>query len=102
MKNTSQQPLKRRWTGPIDKSVKFHLVYIDQIFFTVSGANYKLQNQIDSRQSASAESEAKILQLTKEKDELLDLAMSRGKIIQVITVIFQCQRVLSPRLRYYS
>lgn len=48
----------------------------------LKGANYKLQNQIDSRQSASAESEAKIQQLTKEKDELLDLAMSRGKIIQ--------------------
>ena len=51
--------------------------------FYFSGANYKLQNQIDSRQSASAEAEAKIQQLTKEKDELLDLAMSRGKIIQV-------------------
>ena len=51
--------------------------------FTILGANYKLQNQIESKQSASAESEAKILQLTKEKDELLELAMSRGKIIQV-------------------
>lgn len=48
----------------------------------LKGANYKVQNQIDSRQSASAEAEAKIQQLTKEKDELLDLAMSRGKIIQ--------------------
>lgn len=29
------------------------------------------------------ESQAKIQQLTKEKDELLDLAMQRGKIVQV-------------------
>ena len=30
-----------------------------------------------------AESQTKIQQLTKEKDELLDLAMQRGKIVQV-------------------
>jgi hypothetical protein len=47
------------------------------------GANYKLQNQIEGRKSMDAESQTKIQQLTKEKDELLDLAMQRGKIIQV-------------------
>ena len=24
MKNTTQQPLKQKWTGPIDNSGKFH------------------------------------------------------------------------------
>ena len=24
-KNTTQQPLKRKWTGPIDRNEKFHL-----------------------------------------------------------------------------
>ena len=28
MKITTQQPLKRNWTGPIDKSAKFHLAYM--------------------------------------------------------------------------
>jgi hypothetical protein len=56
------------------------------IFYTIVsgiGANYKLQNQIEGRKSMDAESQTKIQQLTKEKDELLDLAMQRGKIIQV-------------------
>ncbi|XP_052811926.1 coiled-coil domain-containing protein 89-like [Mya arenaria] len=48
----------------------------------LKGANYKLQNQIDSRQNADTEMTRKIQQLTKEKDEMLDLAMQRGKIIQ--------------------
>ena len=48
-----------------------------------AGANYKLQNQIDMRQNADSETSSKIQQLTKEKDELLELAMQRGKIIQV-------------------
>lgn len=48
----------------------------------LKGANYKLQNQIDSRQNAESEASGKIQQLTKEKDDLLDLAMQRGKIIQ--------------------
>ena len=56
------------------------------IFYTIVsgiGANYKLQNQIEGRKSMDAESQTKIQQLTKEKDELLDLAMQRGKIVQV-------------------
>lgn len=48
----------------------------------LKGANYKLQSQIDGRKSLDAESQNKIQQLTKEKDELLDLAMQRGKIVQ--------------------
>ena len=64
--------------------------------FLFTGANYKLQNQIESRQSASAESEAKIQQLTKEKDELLDLAMSRGKIIQVSV---DCHSLEAPQMQ---
>ncbi|XP_053373901.1 coiled-coil domain-containing protein 89-like [Mercenaria mercenaria] len=48
----------------------------------LKGANYKLQNQIDSRQNAESEASGKIQQLTKEKDELLNLAMQRGKIVQ--------------------
>lgn len=48
----------------------------------LKGANYKLQNMMDSRQTVETESHSKIQQLTKEKDELLDLAMQRGKIIQ--------------------
>ncbi|KAK3103512.1 hypothetical protein FSP39_019780 [Pinctada imbricata] len=48
----------------------------------LKAANYKLQNQIDSRKNADNESQTKIQTLTKEKDELLDLAMQRGKIIQ--------------------
>ncbi|XP_060600942.1 coiled-coil domain-containing protein 89-like [Ruditapes philippinarum] len=48
----------------------------------LKGANYKLQNQIDGRQNAVSEATSKIQQLTKEKDELLELAMQRGKIVQ--------------------
>ncbi|XP_048756997.1 coiled-coil domain-containing protein 89-like [Ostrea edulis] len=48
----------------------------------LKGANYKLQNQLDNKRSADQESQTKIQSLTKEKDELLDLAMQRGKIIQ--------------------
>ena len=48
-----------------------------------AGANYKLQTQIEGRKSLDVESQNKIQQLTKEKDELLDLAMQRGKIVQV-------------------
>lgn len=51
--------------------------------FLFLGANYKLQNQISTRESAETEATEKIRQLTKEKDELLELAMQRGKIIQV-------------------
>lgn len=47
------------------------------------GANYKLQNQMDDKKSADLESQTRIQSLVKEKDELLDLAMTRGKIIQV-------------------
>ena len=28
MKNTTQQPLKQIWTGPIDKSGEFHSAYM--------------------------------------------------------------------------
>ena len=28
MKNTTQQPLKRKWTGLTDKSEKFHSAYM--------------------------------------------------------------------------
>ncbi|XP_063421516.1 coiled-coil domain-containing protein 89-like isoform X2 [Mytilus trossulus] len=48
----------------------------------LKGANYKLQNQIEGRKSLDVESQHRIQQLTKEKDELLDLAMQRGKIVQ--------------------
>ncbi|VDI39834.1 coiled-coil domain-containing protein 89-like [Mytilus galloprovincialis] len=48
----------------------------------LKGANYKLQNQIEGRKSLDVESQQRIQQLTKEKDELLDLAMQRGKIVQ--------------------
>ncbi|XP_062614701.1 coiled-coil domain-containing protein 89-like isoform X1 [Saccostrea cucullata] len=48
----------------------------------LKGANYKLQNQLDDKKSADFESQSRIQALTKEKDELLDLAMQRGKIIQ--------------------
>ncbi|KAL3832029.1 hypothetical protein ACJMK2_023709 [Sinanodonta woodiana] len=48
----------------------------------LKAANYKLQNQVETQQNASAEALTKIQQLTKEKDELLDLAMQRGKLVQ--------------------
>ncbi|XP_022306784.1 coiled-coil domain-containing protein 89-like isoform X2 [Crassostrea virginica] len=48
----------------------------------LKGANYKLQNQMDDKKSADLESQTRIQSLVKEKDELLDLAMTRGKIIQ--------------------
>lgn len=48
-----------------------------------TGANYKLQNQMEDKRSADLESQTKLQSLVKEKDELLDLAMQRGKIIQV-------------------
>lgn len=48
----------------------------------LKGANYKLQNQMDDKRSADLESQTKLQALVKEKDELLDLAMQRGKIIQ--------------------
>ncbi|XP_071102163.1 coiled-coil domain-containing protein 89-like [Haliotis cracherodii] len=47
----------------------------------LKGATHKLQLQIDSKQSASSEASSKIAQLSREKDELLDLAMQRGKLI---------------------
>ncbi|XP_033761340.1 coiled-coil domain-containing protein 89-like [Pecten maximus] len=47
----------------------------------LKSANYKLQTQTDSKKSMDAETQLKIQQLTKEKDELLDLAMQRGKIV---------------------
>lgn len=48
----------------------------------LKGANYKLQNQMEDKRSADLESQTKLQSLVKEKDELLDLAMQRGKIIQ--------------------
>lgn len=48
-----------------------------------TGANYKMQNQMEDKRSADLESQTKLQSLVKEKDELLDLAMQRGKIIQV-------------------
>lgn len=38
---------------------------------------------MDDKKSADLESQTRIQSLVKEKDELLDLAMTRGKIIQV-------------------
>lgn len=38
---------------------------------------------MDDKRSADLESQTKLQSLVKEKDELLDLAMQRGKIIQV-------------------
>ena len=38
---------------------------------------------MDDKKSADLESQTRIQNLVKEKDELLDLAMTRGKIIQV-------------------
>jgi len=48
-----------------------------------AGATHKLQNQQDSRQSLEQEFNTKLTSLTKERDDLLDLAMQRGKLIQV-------------------
>ncbi|KAH3754973.1 coiled-coil domain-containing protein 89-like [Dreissena polymorpha] len=48
----------------------------------LKAANYKLQSQLSTQHSADAEMMKKLQQVTKEKDELLDLAMQRGKIIQ--------------------
>ena len=61
-------------------------IYHDSFSFidlSLIGANYKLQNQMDDKKSADLESQTRIQSLVKEKDELLDLAMTRGKIIQV-------------------
>ena len=33
MKSTTKQPLKRKWTGPIDKSGKFHSASKGQTYF---------------------------------------------------------------------
>ena len=57
-----------------------HILSLKYLFIA---ANYKLQSQIDGRKNADTESQTRIQSLTKEKDELLDLAMQRGKIIQV-------------------
>ncbi|XP_050419232.1 coiled-coil domain-containing protein 89 [Patella vulgata] len=48
----------------------------------LKGLNYKLQMQIDGRESQATESSTKLNQITKQRDELLDLAMQRGKLIQ--------------------
>lgn len=50
-------------------------------------ANYKLQNESDSKRNMDAETQHRIQQLTKEKDELLDLAMQRGKIVHVCKIM---------------
>jgi hypothetical protein len=62
--------------------------------FVLAGANYKLQNQLDSKKEADLESQTRIQSLTKEKDELLDLAMQRGKIIQVCYLHRACRIIL--------
>ena len=49
----------------------------------ISGVTNKLQNQQDSRQNLEQELNTKMSSLTKERDDLLDLAMQRGKLIQV-------------------
>lgn len=45
---------------------------------------------MENNKSLDADTQKKIQQLTKEKDEMLDLAMSRGKIVQVIIKINKC------------
>jgi hypothetical protein len=46
-------------------------------------ATSRLKQAGDSKDQMDAESQKRIQTLTKEKDELLSLAMSRGKLIQV-------------------
>ncbi|KAK7109428.1 coiled-coil domain-containing protein 89-like [Littorina saxatilis] len=47
----------------------------------LKGAVNKLQNQADSRQNTEQELGTKLTSLTKERDELLELAMQRGKLV---------------------
>lgn len=56
---------------------------------------------MEDKRSADLESQTKLQSLVKEKDELLDLAMQRGKIIQVkhimkIKHIRQCKVFKAP------
>ena len=48
-----------------------------------AGANAKLKQQSDSQANLDAETQKRISILQKEKDEMLTLAMTRGKLISV-------------------
>nr|KAG5709428.1 hypothetical protein BaRGS_029277 [Batillaria attramentaria] len=48
----------------------------------LKSASHKLQSQQDSRHTLEQDLSSKMAALTKERDELLDLAMQRGKLIQ--------------------
>ncbi|KAL8558524.1 hypothetical protein ACOMHN_038848 [Nucella lapillus] len=48
----------------------------------LKGATHKLQTQQERRQSVEQDFCSKLTSITKERDELLDLAMQRGKLIQ--------------------
>lgn len=51
------------------------------------GAGAKLKQEKDSKESSGKETEARIQKLIKEKDEMLELVMQRGKLIQVRRVV---------------
>ena len=53
------------------------------LFLLCTGATNKLLNQEDSRKNLEQEYHNKLGALTKERDDLLDLAMQRGKLVQV-------------------
>ena len=54
-----------------------------------------------SKQTASKETQAKIEQLAKEKAELLDLTMSRGKLIQARDIADSLRKIFQTSLAYY-
>ncbi|ELU15460.1 hypothetical protein CAPTEDRAFT_203410 [Capitella teleta] len=49
---------------------------------SLTESNRKLQQQMTSKQNSDQSTQMKLMTLAKEKDDLLELAMSRGKIIQ--------------------
>ena len=54
----------------------------------ISGVTHKLQMLTDSKENTVTESNSKISSLTKERDELLELVMQRGKLITVYIYLF--------------
>ena len=73
------------------------------LFRDFAGANAKLKQQSDSQANLDAETQKRISVLQKEKDEMLTLAMTRGKLISVnIKLNFTASvRVFLLKIHYF-
>lgn len=80
-------PLSWMWTK-IFFICMFYIWNSQFVFACSLGANHKLQVQQESRAYLEQELQSKVGTLTKERDELLELSMQRGKLIQVSHLLY--------------